>query len=133
PAANTIASAPATAASTASSLADSRSHSTGTAPVCPTSSACAGLRISERTRTPCAVSRRARRIAIFPCPPAIRTTMSAEYGRSALGRASCEPGFEQTAQEALGLGALRLPEDLPGRARLEDAALVEEADRIGHL
>ena len=75
PAANTTASVSASTPATSAADTASRSSTTGTAPVCSTSSAWAGLRISPTAWSPRSVSIRSSSSAIFPCPPAITTRM----------------------------------------------------------
>src|SRR4051812_30273947 len=75
PAANTTASAWSRLTATSSRLADSRSQTTGAAPVAVTSAAWSGLRISPTTPSPRAASSLSRWRAIFPCPPAMTILM----------------------------------------------------------
>src|SRR5262245_48966840 len=69
------------APATSSAPAASRSHACGSPPAARTSSAWAGLRISDTTASPRACSRRVSRSAIWPCPPAMATRIT---GRIAL-------------------------------------------------
>src|SRR5215217_3153554 len=82
PAANTIACAK-PMCSVGSS--DSRSQSTGSAPISSRSAAWSGLRIMPRPRWPFSESSRSSRIATCPCPPATRTSMERCPTRSRAG------------------------------------------------
>src|SRR5919197_166527 len=112
PAAKTTASAPAMTGP--SSMSDSRSASTASAPAALTSSKWSRLRTRPRTFPPRAESRRSRRSATLPCPPATTTSMS---GRNA------------SPLDPVGRGPLRArPALLLDPVDLDVHALVEERD-----